>query len=112
MVSIGQQNLHAQFFQHILRNALDRSECPNRHKHRRLNLSVRSDQFARAGRAARGFNLQAKRQEGIVTWNERYSSPDLAGGLPRSPSYWPAPMSSVGRPLCSSVVKRVVAAEK
>lgn len=60
MVSIGQKNLHTQLFQYILRNALDRAERSDRHKHRRLNLSMRSDELARAGRAASCFNLQAE----------------------------------------------------
>ena len=67
MVGIREQNLDAQLFEHILRNALNRSQCPDRHEHRRLNLSVRSNELARAGGTAGSFNLQANRHRGIVT---------------------------------------------
>src|SRR5260370_14004833 len=64
MVSIAQQNLDAKFFKHILRDALDRTERPNRHKHGRLDLSMRSDEPTGASRAASSFNLQANRHCG------------------------------------------------
>ena len=71
MIGIAEQNLDAQFFQHILRNALHRSQRSNRHENRRFNLSVRRDQFAGAGRAASGFNLQLESHRGIVTELEK-----------------------------------------
>src|SRR5450755_814932 len=58
MVGIGQENLDAEFFQYILRNTFDGCQRSNRHEDRRFDLSVRSDEFASAGRAAGGFNLK------------------------------------------------------
>src|SRR5277367_1734640 len=66
MVSIAQQNLDTKFLEHILRNALDRTKRSHRHKHRRLDLSMRSDEFAGAGGAARSVNLQANSHRRIL----------------------------------------------
>jgi hypothetical protein len=57
MVGIGKQNLDPEFFERILRDALDRSQGSDRHEHRRFDLSVRSDELADAGRPAGGFNF-------------------------------------------------------
>ena len=57
MVCIREQNLDAKFFEHILRNTLNRTKRPHRHEHRCLNFSMRSDELASTGRAAGGFNL-------------------------------------------------------
>ena len=61
VVRIPQQNLDAQFLQRILRDALNRPHRPHRHKHRRLHLAVRSDQFPRPRRAASRFYLKLNR---------------------------------------------------
>jgi len=74
MVGIREQNLDAEFFQHILRDALHRSEGPDRHEHRSLDLSVRSNELARTGGTAASFNLQANRHRGIVTDVRRRTS--------------------------------------
>jgi hypothetical protein len=109
MVGIGEQNLDAEFFKHILRDALDRSQCANRHEHRRLDLSVRSDELASAGGAAGGFNLQANRHRGILTEVMSWRSirpgnvPTLAGetatfiGLPQRIGFRLASDSPPGR---------------
>src|ERR1700674_5012743 len=75
MVGIREQNLDAQLFKHILRDALHRSQRSHRHKHRRLDLSVRSNELAGAGGTAGGFNLQADGHGGIVTELSSKSSP-------------------------------------
>jgi len=61
MIGISEQDLDAQLFQQILRNALDRAERSHRHEDRRFDLSMRSDEFASAGGAAGGFNLELDR---------------------------------------------------
>jgi hypothetical protein len=43
MVGIAQQNLDPKLLQHILRNPLNGAERSDRHEHRRLDLSVRSN---------------------------------------------------------------------
>ncbi len=75
MVGIREQNLDAQLFKHILRDALHRSQRSHRHKHRRLDLSVRSKELAGAAGTAGGFNLQADGHGGIVTELSSKSSP-------------------------------------
>src|SRR5271156_3773738 len=67
MIGIRKQNLDAKLFQHILRNALNRTERSHRHEHRRLNFSMRSDEPASASSTAGGFNLQTNRHGAILT---------------------------------------------
>ena len=67
MVGIREQNLDAQLLEHILRDALHRSERPDRHEHRRLNLSVRSDELADAGGTAGSFNLKSDGHRAILS---------------------------------------------
>src|SRR5215471_14921846 len=43
MVGVAENDLRAQLFQHILRNALHRSSSSHRHEDRRLHLTVRCD---------------------------------------------------------------------
>ena len=64
MIGIGKQNPDAKFFQHILRDTLDRSQRSDRHEHRGVDFSMRSYKFAGAGGAAGGFNLELKRHCG------------------------------------------------
>src|SRR5208282_1171337 len=67
MIGIAEQNLDVKFFEHILRDALDRSQGSDRHEHRRLYLSVRSDQLAGAGGPSASINLQANSHRRILT---------------------------------------------
>src|SRR5579862_1797307 len=66
VVGIAEQNLDTQLFEHILRNALDRTKRPDRHEYRRLDFSMRSDELASARRAASRFNLKLNRHRGIL----------------------------------------------
>ncbi len=67
MVGIREQNLDAQLFEHILRDALNRGQRSNRHEHRSLNLSVRSDELADAGGTAGRFNLKSDGHRAILS---------------------------------------------
>ena len=61
MIGVVEQNLDAEFFQHILRHALDRADRADRHEDRRLDFAVRREESTGAGAAITGFNLEAKR---------------------------------------------------
>src|SRR5262249_21366340 len=56
MVGVAENDLRAQLFQHILRNALHRSSSSNRHKYRSLHLTVRCDDASRACGTRLGFD--------------------------------------------------------
>ena len=58
MIGIAQQNLHAEIFQQILRNPLDRRDCTHRHKHRRFDFAVRREQAPGARGAESFFDLE------------------------------------------------------
>ena len=58
MVGVAEQNLDAKLFQHILRDALDRGQGSDRHEHRRLNVSMRSDEPAGTSQAAGSVNFK------------------------------------------------------
>jgi hypothetical protein len=74
MIGIAEQNLDAKLFQHILRNALDRTERSHRHEYGRLDFSVRSDEFAQRGQSREWLqSAELSRQERIVTGFENQS---------------------------------------
>ena len=58
MIGIAQQNLDAEFFQQILRNAFDAGKRAHRHEDWGFDFSVGSEQAAFAGRARSGVNLE------------------------------------------------------
>ena len=82
MVGVRQQNLDPEFFQHILRDALDRSQRPDRHEHRRLHFSMGSDELAGARGAAGRFNLQPNGHGGILTEVFSWQSDSAALAFP------------------------------
>ena len=61
MVGVVQQDLDAEFFQRVLRHALDRRQRSHRHKDRGLDFTVRREEASGAGGAIAGFNLEAER---------------------------------------------------
>jgi len=64
VVSISQQNLDAKVFQHILGDALHRTQRSHRHEYGGLDLAMRRDELPGAGWAASSFNLKLDRHWG------------------------------------------------
>ena len=58
MIGIAQQDLHTQFFEYVLRHALDGRERPYRHEHRGLDHAVRDGKTPDTSRAVRRLNLK------------------------------------------------------
>ena len=74
MVGVAEQNLDAEFFQDVLRNALDRCQRADRHEDGSLDLAVRSQQAARAGGAGGGVNFELERHAAIVAIRNELSA--------------------------------------
>ena len=60
VISISQQNFDAKLFEHVLGDALHRRRGADRHENRGLNLTVRSEQPAAAGRITDGIDLNMR----------------------------------------------------
>ena len=63
MVSISEKNLQAEFFENVLGDTFNRTQCPNRHKDRSLYLAVWSDEVPGTGTACGSLNLKGQRHE-------------------------------------------------
>lgn len=66
VIGIGEQYLYAEFFEDVLRDALDGGERANRHEHGSFDFAVRGREFACASRASGHLNLQADSHVWIV----------------------------------------------
>ena len=60
VIGVVQQNLHAEFFESVLRNAFNCANRADRHEDRRLHLAMGREETSRAGKAVGGFNLEAE----------------------------------------------------
>ena len=60
VISVGEKDLNAEFFQSVLGNALDRGQCADRHEDRSLDFAVRSEQASTAGGSDGGINFELK----------------------------------------------------
>ncbi len=58
MIRIAQKNLNAEFFEKMLRHALDRSQSPNGHKYGSLDFTMRRKQASGAGATASGLDVE------------------------------------------------------
>src|SRR5580704_18371442 len=58
VISIAENDLGAEFFQSLLRNAFDRRDRAHRYKHRRLNLAMRRRQPSEPSFAAGFFDVK------------------------------------------------------
>ncbi len=66
VVGVAEQNLHAKFFENVLRNAFDGSQRADRHEDRSFDLAVGSQQASEPGVAGGSVNLELEGHDGIV----------------------------------------------
>lgn len=60
VIRVAQKNLNAEFFEKMLRHALDRSQRPDGHKHGSLDFAMRRKQASGAGATASGLDVELK----------------------------------------------------
>ena len=60
MICVAKENLDAEIFENILRNALNRSQCSHGHEDRGFDFAMRGEQAAAAAWTRGRINLESQ----------------------------------------------------
>src|SRR4051794_19622837 len=75
MVGVVEQNLYAEFFEHVLGNAFDSSERSDGHEHRGLDRAMGRNKASGSRGTGGGFQLEGKGHCVDCKWQVREASP-------------------------------------